>query len=319
MATDRLVVTPPPHLHKEGETIASSMRDVVVALIPAVIAALVVFKVNALFNLVLCVATAVAADWLIRRALGKEPTVGDWSAVLTGLLVALVMPATAPWLHYVIAVVVAVVIIKELAGGLGLNLFNPALFGLAFVLICSGFLTPWTSKLGTFPGLFDGATGGTPLTYLKHGLEGSATAPSLLALLFGNRTGGALTEVGAFWVLLGGAYLLYKGVIRWVIPVSIIATVLILSYILGADGVYAVLAGGVMLGAFFMATDWVTSPMTPYGQAAFGILIGVLITLIRLYGAPSGAVAYSILIGNAFVPLLDRVFRPERFGAVAAA
>ncbi len=318
MAKEKLMVTPPPHL-RSGETIASSMRDVVVALIPAVIAALVVFKVNALFNIALCVATAVAAEWLTRKALKRDNTIGDWSAVLTGLLVALVMPATAPWLHYVIAVVVAIVVIKELVGGLGLNIFNPALFGLAFVLICSGFLAPWTSKLGTFPGLFDGATGGTPLTFIKHGMEGSSAAPSLLALLFGNRTGGALVEVGAFWVLLGGAYLLYKGIIRWVIPISIIATVLILTYILGGDGVYAILAGGVMLGSFFMATDWVSSPMTPYGQAAFGILIGVLITLIRLYGAPSGAVAYSILIGNAFVPLLDRLFKPERFGAVAAA
>ncbi len=318
MATDKLVVTPPPHL-RSGETIAGSMRDVVVALIPAVIAALVVFKLNALINVVICVATAVAAEWLMRKALKKSPTIDDWSAVLTGLLVALVMPATSPWLNYVIAVLVAIVIVKELVGGLGLNLFNPALFGFAFVLICSGIISSWTGKLGTIPGLFDGATGGTPLTYLKHGMEGSAAAPSLLALLFGNRTGGSLAEVGAFWVLLGGAYLLYKGIIRWVIPASILATVLILTYILGGDGLYSILAGGVMLGAFFMATDWVTSPMTPYGQAAFGILIGVLVTLIRLYGAPSGAVAYSILIGNAFVPLLDRVFKPERFGAVAAA
>ena len=126
-------------------------------------------------------------------------------------------------------------------------------------------------------------------------------------------------EVGAFWVLLGGAYLLYKGVIRWMIPTTILLTVLLLSYVLGKDGIYAILAGGVMLGAFFMATDWVTSPMTAYGQIAFGLIIGICIVLIRTYAAPSGAVAFSILIGNAFVPLLDRLFKPERFGAVAAA
>ncbi len=317
MATNNLVVTPPPHLRAKGD-ISTNMRDVLIALIPAAIAALVVFKVNALINLAICATAAVAFDWVIRKLMKKEPTVMDLSALLTGVLVALVMPPLTPWFTLVIAVFIAVVIVKELTGGLGRNIFNPALFGFVFVLLCSGIIASWTHYLGVIPGYFDGATGGTPLALLKHGTFADMPHPSYLALLFGNDSGGALVEVGAFWVLLGGAYLLYKGTIRWIIPTTIIATVLVLSYVLGKDGIYAILAGGVMLGAFFMATDWVTSPMTAYGQIVFGLLIGICIVLIRTYGGPTGAVAFSILIGNAFVPLLDKVFKPERFGAVAA-
>lgn len=318
MATNNLVVTPPPHLRAK-ENIAVSMRDVLIALVPAIIAALVVFKVNALINIAICVAVAVASEWVICKIMKKEPRIMDFSAALTGLFVALVMPPTTPWFTLVIAVFIAVVIVKELMGGLGRNIFNPALFGFVFVLLCSGLIATWTHYLGVIPGYFDGATGATPLALLKHTNFTSLPHPSNLALLFGNQSGGALVEVGAFWVLLGGAYLLYKGVIRWMIPTTILLTVLILSYVLGKDGIYAILAGGVMLGAFFMATDWVTSPMTAYGQIAFGLIIGICIVLIRTYAAPSGAVAFSILIGNAFVPLLDRLFKPERFGAVAAA
>lgn len=318
MATNNLVVTPPPHLRAK-ENIALSMRDVLIALVPAIIAALVVFKVNALINIVICVAVAVAAEWVICKIMKKEPTIKDFSAALTGLFVALVLPPVTPWFTLVIAVFIAVVIVKELMGGLGRNIFNPALFGFVFVLLCSGIIATWTHYLGVIPGYFDGATGATPLALLKHASFANLPHPSNLALLFGNQSGGALVEVGAFWVMLGGAYLLYKGVIRWMIPTTILLTVLLLSYVLGKDGIYAILAGGVMLGAFFMATDWVTSPMTAYGQIAFGLIIGICIVLIRTYAAPSGAVAFSILIGNAFVPLLDRLFKPERFGAVAAA
>jgi electron transport complex protein RnfD len=318
MATNNLVVTPPPHLRAK-ENVAFSMRDVLIALVPAIIAALVVFKVNALINIAICVVVAVGSEWVMCRLMKKESTITDFSAALTGLFVALVMPPTIPWFTLVIAVLIAVVIIKVLMGGLGRNIFNPALFGFVFVLLCSGLIATWTHYLGVIPGYFDGATGATPLALLKHASFADLPHPSNLALLFGNQSGGALVEVGAFWVLLGGAYLLYKGIIRWIIPTTIIVTVLVLSYVLGKDGIYAILAGGVMLGAFFMATDWVTSPMTAYGQIAFGLIIGICIVLIRTYGAPSGAVAFSILIGNALVPLLDKLFKPERFGAVTAA
>lgn len=314
MAMDNLVLTPPPHLRSKEQT-AVAMRDVLIALAPITIAALVAFTYNALFNIAVCVGSAMLFELVARKIRRKKVTLSDGSAAVTGLLLALLLPAKIHWLNMIIASFVAVVIVKELMGGLGRNIFNPALFGFVFILIGSGFLASWTGHLGFLPGGFDGVQAATPVAYIKHGLEG---APSYAALLFANY-GGAISEVGCFWILLGGAYLLYRKVINWVIPVTVLGTVFILAYILGSDGLYQILAGGVMLGAFFMATDWVTSPMYRWGQAVYGLIIGICIVLIRLYGGPSGAVAYSILIGNAFVPLLDKVFKPKRFGEVVAA
>lgn len=314
MAMNNLVVAPPPHLRSKEQT-AIAMRDVLIALVPITIAALVAYTYNALFNIAVCVGSALFFEFVARKARKKKVTLSDGSAAVTGLLLALLLTPKIHWLNMIIASFVAMVIVKELMGGLGRNFFNPALFGFVFILISSGFLASWTGRLGFLPGSFDGVQAATPVAYIKHGLEG---APSYAALLFANY-GGAISEVGCFWILLGGAYLLYRKVINWVIPVSILLTVFILAYILGSDGLYQILAGGVMLGAFFMATDWVTSPMYRWGQAVFGVLIGICIVLIRLYGGPSGAVAYSILIGNAFVPLLDKAFKPRKFGEVVTA
>jgi H+/Na+-translocating ferredoxin:NAD+ oxidoreductase subunit D len=314
MALENLVVTAPPHLRSKEQT-AVAMRDVLIALAPVTIAALVAFTYHALFNIAVCVGSCVFFEWVTRKIRKKQVTLEDGSAVVTGLLLALLFPPQIQWLNMVIAAFVAIVIVKELMGGLGRNLFNPALFGFVFVLTCSGILASWTGNLGFLKGGFEGVTAATPLAYIKAGLE--SAGPSYLALLFGN-AGGAISEVGAFWVLLGGAYLIYRRVISWVIPVTILATVIILAYLVGSDGLYQVLAGGVMLGAFFMATDWVTSPMTARGQVVFGMIIGVCIVLIRVYGGPTGAVAYSIIIANCFVPLLDKAFKTKRFGEVAA-
>ena len=315
MATDNLVVTPPPHLRSKEQT-AVAMRDVLIALAPVTIAALVAFTYNALFVIAVCVGSCVFFEWAVRKIRKKKVTLTDGSAVVTGLLLALLMPAQIHWLNMVIAAFIAIVIVKELMGGLGRNIFNPALFGYAFIILCSGILASWSGNLGFLPKGFDGVTGGTPLVFIKMGLEN--LGPSYASLLFASY-GGAISEVGAFWVLLGGAYLIYRKVINWVIPATILATVLILGYIVGSDGLYQILAGGVMLGAFFMATDWVTSPMYTWGQVIFGLIIGVLVVLMRVYGATAGAVAYSIIIANCFVPLLDKVFRPKRFGEVVAA
>jgi electron transport complex protein RnfD len=315
MALDNLVVTPPPHLRSKEQT-AIAMRDVLIALTPVTIAALVAFTYNALFNIVVCVGSCMFFEWATRKIRKRKVTLTDGSAAVTGLLLALLFPPRIQWLNMIIAAFVAIVIVKELMGGLGRNFFNPALFGFVFVLTCSGFLASWTGNLGFLKGGFDGATAATPLVYIKRGLEGSG--PSYLALLFANY-GGAISEVGAFWILLGGAYLIYRKVINWVIPATILVTVFVLAYIIGSDGLYNILAGGLMLGAFFMATDWVTSPMTTTGQIIYGLIIGVCVVLIRVYGGTAGAVAYSILIGNAFVPLLDKVFKPKRFGEVVAA
>jgi electron transport complex protein RnfD len=315
MALDNLVVSPPPHLRSKEQT-AVAMRDVLIALAPVTIAALVAFGYNALFNIAICIGSCLFFEWVTRKARKKKVNLADGSAVVTGLLLALLFPPSIQWLNMIIASFVAIVIVKELMGGLGRNIFNPALFGFVFALTCSGLLASWTGNLGILKGGFDGVTAATPLAYLKHGLE--ASGPSYLSLLFASY-GGAISEVGAFWVLLGGAYLIYRKVISFVVPVTILATVFVLSYILGSDGLYQILAGGLMLGAFFMATDWVTSPMTTTGQVIFGLVIGICVVLIRLYSGAAGGVAYSILIGNAFVPLLDKVFKPKRFGAVVAA
>lgn len=315
MATDNLVVTPPPHLRSKEQT-ATAMRDVLIALAPITIAALVAFTYNALFVIAVCVGSCMFFEWAVRKLRKKKVTLTDGSAAVTGLLLALLMPAQIHWLNMVIAAFIAIVVIKELMGGLGRNIFNPALFGYVFIITCSGILASWTGNLGFLPAGFDGVTGATPLAFIGPGLEN--LGPSYGSLLFANY-GGAISEVGAFWVLLGGAYLIYRKVINWVIPVTVLATVFILAYIVGSDGLYQILAGGVMLGAFFMATDWVSSPMFTWGQVIFGLIIGVLVVLIRVYGAPTGAVAYSIIIANCFVPLLDKVFRPKRFGEVVAA
>ncbi len=315
MATDNLVVTPPPHLRSKEQT-AVAMRDVLIALAPVTIAALVAFTYNALFVIAVCVGSCLLFEWLMCKIKKRKSTLADGSAAVTGLLLALLMPAQVQWLNMIIAAFIAIVVIKWLMGGLGRNIFNPALFGYVFIITVSGLLASWTGNLGMLKGGFDGVMAATPLAYIKSGLEG--LGPSYGALLFANY-GGAISEVGSFWILLGGAYLIYRKVISWVIPATILATVLILGYIVGSDGLYQILAGGVMLGAFFMATDWVSSPMYTWGQVIFGLIIGVLIVLIRVYGAPTGAVAYSIIIANCFVILLDKAFRPKRFGEVAAA
>lgn len=315
MATDNLVVTPPPHLRSKEQT-AVAMRDVLIALAPITIAALVAFTYNALFVIAVCVGSCMFFEWATRKIRKKKVTLSDGSAAVTGLLLALLMPAQIHWFNMIVASFIAIVIVKELMGGLGRNIFNPALFGYAFIILVSGLLASWSGSLGFLEAGFDGVQGATPLFYIKQGME--SMGPSYASLLFANY-GGAISEVGAFWILLGGAYLIYRKVISWVIPVTILATVLIFGYIVGSDGLYQILAGGVMLGAFFMATDWVTSPVFTWGQVVYGLIIGVLIVIMRVYGGTSGAVAFSILIGNCFVILLDKVFKPKRFGEVVAA
>jgi electron transport complex protein RnfD len=292
--------------------VSTGMRDVAIALIPLIVMSLVFFRLYALVNLVAAVATALACEYVMRKLMGREPTLGDYSAVVTGLLLALVLPPTVPFWWVMIGVIIAVAIVKELMGGLGVNLFNPALFGFVSLIIISRLFGP--IKLGYSLGGINGVTSATPLTFIKGGaLSGLRPGYWNLFLAHG---GGALGEVSVLAVLVGAAYLLYKGHITWHIPASIIGTVFVLSAILGENPLYMILAGGVMLGSFFMATDWVTSPDTKLGQVIYGILIGVLIVVIRLYAAPTGAVAYSILIGNAVTPLLNRLFVIKRFGAV---
>ena len=311
MANNEFVMSAPPHI-KSKDLTGSAMRDVAIALIPVIAVAIGFFRLYAIVNLAAAVVTAIACEWVMRKIMGREPTIGDFSAIVTGLFVALLLPPAVPFWYVMIGTFIAVALVKELMGGLGYNIFNPALFGFVSLLIISQLfgLTAKTLYLGSL----DGVTSATPLTFLKAGpLNG--IRPGYWFMFLAN-AGGAMAEVSVLAVLVGAAYLMYKGHITWHIPASILGTVFILTAILGENPLFMILAGGLMFGTFFMATDWVTSPDGRVAQIAYGVLIGVLVTVIRLYAAPTGAVAYSILIGNAFTPLLNRVFARQRFGAV---
>jgi len=311
-------VTPPPHIRSE-ESIPSAMRDVAIALIPLIAVSLGFYRLNALINLVSCVVAAILSEVVMRKIMGREPTLSDFSAVVTGLLIALVLPPTVPWWYAAIGAIIAVAFVKELMGGLGRNVFNPALFGFVSLIILSKLWGHLNSAISGawYKGNIAGVTSATPLTFVRPTAL-SGVRPGYWGLFVGH-AGGALGEVSVLAVLVGAAYLIYRGHITWHIPASIIGTVFVLTAILGENPLYMILAGGLMLGSFFMATDWVTSPQNKTAQIIYGILIGVLITVIRLYGAPTGAVAYSILIGNAFTPLLNRFVVRKKFGQVAAA
>jgi len=290
-----------------------------------VLVALWFFRLYAVVNIAACVLAAIGSEYVMRKIMKRKPSIGDFSAIVTGVLVALLlpptvpfwyamMPPTVPFWYAMIGTIIAVALVKELMGGLGYNIFNPALFGFVSLLIISRF---WALANASYSlGSLNGVTSATPLTFIKAGVL-NGIRPGYWSLFLAH-AGGAMGEVSVIAVLLGGAYLLYKGHITWHIPTAIIVTVVVLSAILGQNPLYMVLAGGVMLGSFFMATDWVTSPDTKMAQLLYGALIGVLIVVIRLYAAPTGAVAYSILIGNALVPVFNWAVVRKRFGEVKA-
>lgn len=321
MDNQKLVFTPAPHLKLES-TVDQAMRDVIIALIPVCLVAVYFFKFYAVFMIAVCMATAAITELVFRKVMKKESSLNDYSALLTGLLVALCFPATAAWWMGALATFIAVGIAKELMGGLGWNRFNPALFGRVAIIV----LAPVIVLIGTnlLPlstdfGAVDVVTRATPLAMLKQGME----MPSIAKLFFAY-PGGAMSEVSPFALLLGAAYLFYRGHIKWHIPVSILATVAVLALITGQNPLYHLFTGGMFLGAFFMATDWVTCPITDKGKLIFGVAIGVLIIIFRVGLAPTEGVAFSILIMNAFVPLIDRITKrasyiePE-FGRAATA
>ncbi|MFO8059482.1 MAG: RnfABCDGE type electron transport complex subunit D [Bacillota bacterium] len=315
MTTEQFIVTPPPHL-KEKDTVSSAMRDVGIALIPVSVTALYFFRLNALFLMVVCLLAAAITDIVVRALRGRHNSLRDGSALLTGFLVALTYSPTGSWWLAVLATVIGVGLAKELMGGLGWNRFNPALFGRVSIIILGPLFVLLNREFAglavRFP-MVDAITQATPMALLKQGLPG----PGYLSLFLAN-AGGALGETSALALLLGGAYLLYRGHISWRTPVSCIAAVFVLTAVFGRDPLFHVLAGGLLLGAIFMATDWVTSPITERGQIIYGVSIGVLVVVFRLFLAPVEGVAFSILIMNAFVPMIDKATRRLTFGEVPA-
>lgn len=313
-----LLVSSSPHV-RATHTTQSIMRDVIIALMPALIAAIWVYGLHALVLTAVSVACCVLFEWLFEKMFKKTVTIKDLSAVVTGLLLAYNIPANASIFVVVVGAFVAIILAKQLFGGIGQNFINPALAARAFLL--SAYSTQMRTFMVPAPGkLFMGAdvvTGATPLELLKNGVtEG---LPTLADAFLGN-IGGCIGEASALALLIGAAYLLIKKVIAWHIPACYIGTVFVLTFLLNGfdlyQSFYGLFLGGLMLGAFFMATDYTTSPMTVKGQVIFAIGMGVMTTVIRLYGGYPEGVSYSILFMNLLVPLIDKYIKKRRFGEV---
>ena len=309
--TGKFVVSSPPHL-KSSDTVKSAMQDVFVALMPVTLVSIYFFRYYAALTIAVCLVSAVLTEILFKKLMHKELKIDDWSALLTGLFVALLFQATTPWYKAALATFIAVGIAKELAGGLGWNRFNPALFGrIALIMLAPlyAYVNQWFQPLKIYLGPLDTITQATPLAMLRAGLE----MPSISQLFFAFPAG-ALAEVSPFALLLGAAYLFYKGHIGWRIPVSILGTMIVLTLITGENPIYHLVTGGIIIGAFFIATDWVTSPMTDKGKLIYGTAIGALIVIFRVGFQITEGVAFAILIMNAFVPMIERLTSRPQFG-----
>lgn len=317
-----LVVSSSPHV-KSPLTVESAMWDVITALIPALVLAIYYFGRSAAAVVGTSVATAVVSEIVCQKLRRKPVTITDGSAIITGLLLAFCLPPTLPLWMAAVGSASAIILGKQFFGGLGHNVFNPALVGRAILL------ASWPAAMTTFVLPLDGVTSATPLATLKElsGLGAAqaqgmmASLPSLIDMFTGN-IGGSLGETSVVALLIGGFYLLYKGHIDWRIPVTYLGTVYLLTAVFGyltGKGVlfyplYHLLGGGLILGAFFMATDWVTSPLTKRGRILMGLGCGILTVIIRLKGGYPEGVCYSILLMNCATPLIDRYTKPRVYG-----
>lgn len=313
-----LYVSPSPHIHG-GDSISKNMYGVLIALIPAFLVSLYCFGLGALIVTATSVLACVIFEYLIQRFLmKKEPTLCDGSAILTGVLLAFNVPSNLPIWIILIGALAAIGIGKMSFGGLGNNIFNPALVGRVFLLISfPAQMTTWPVP-EVFPMTYtDAETGATILSSLH---EGGAPLPAMIDMLIG-RIGGSLGEISAIALLLGFAFMLWKKIITWHIPVSILATVFVFTGILYLINptVYVnpfihLLSGGLLLGSIFMATDYVTSPMSKNGMIVYGIGIGLLTAVIRIFGSYPEGMSFAILIMNAFTPLINSYIKPKHFG-----
>ena len=319
----KLIASSSPHI-RSVENTRSIMLDVIIAMLPALFWAIYNFGFKALLSVVVSVVACLFWEWLYRKLLKKPQSIGDLSAVVTGMLLAFVCPPELPWWALVIGAFFSIVVVKQLYGGIGCNFLNPALAGRAILLASyATAMTTWTlpsSKLDTV------VSTATPLAIMKEGTVEKFTELTTnysVADMFIGRVGGSLGEVSALALLLGGAWLLIRKVISWHTPVAFIGTVAILTLISAPAGIdnvqymlYNVFGGGLMLGAIFMATDYATSPVTKPGQLIFGVGCGLITCFIRRFGSYPEGVCYSILIMNCTTWLLDKYIRPTIYGAV---
>ena len=323
---NKLIVSSSPHVRTNKDT-SYIMKQVVIALLPATLAALFFFRLSALNVIFFCVTGSVGAEFVCQKISKQESTIGDFSAVVTGLLLAFNVPASLPWWMCLLGAAFAIIVVKMVFGGIGNNFVNPALAARAFLLASFPVaMTLWTRTGVNWvsSGNIDAYTTATPLSFLKAGSNGVSSLAdsgiSISNMLIGN-IGGCIGETSAVLIILGGLYLMYKGIINYVIPTFYICTVAILMFILGGFNftfvIYELLAGGLMLGAFFMLTDYTTSPMTKKGQIIYAVLAGLIKTVIRLYGGYPEGVSYSILLVNIMTPLIDKYTKTKVFGEVS--
>lgn len=300
-----LHISTSPHIHR-NKTTTGIMLDVIIALLPATIAGFIIFGLKALSVVLMCIGVCVLSEFVFNKIVKKEDTTGDLSAVVTGLLLGLNLPADTPLWQAAVGSIFAIVLVKCVFGGLGCNLVNPAITARVFMLISFTELAK-----PSFP--VDSMASATPLA-VKVGEE-----PTLIDLFLGN-VGGAIGETCKIALLLGGIYLIARGVISWVMPASFIGTVFVLSFLIKdfslTAALYQVLSGGLIIGAFFMATDYVTSPATDKGKLIFGIGAGVLTVLIRFWGVYPEGVSFAILLMNILNPYINRWSRRKLFGGV---
>ena len=322
----KLIATSNPHI-RSNETTRSIMLDVIIAMLPALVWAVIWFGVKALTLTAVSVIGCMFWEWLYRKLMKKPQSVGDLSAVVTGMLLAFVCPVTTPYWMIIIGGFFSIVVVKQLFGGIGKNFVNPALAGRAFLLgSYAGVMTTWIdatqNKAPLMGSAADIVTAATPLAYMKTGNMAGLTETYSVMDMFLGKTGGSLGEISAAMLILGGLYLIWRKVINWQTPVAYIATVAVLSFLFPKAGsslewmLYSVFGGGLMLGAFFMATDYATSPVTKKGQLVFGIGCGLFTVLIRYFGSYNEGVCYSIMVMNLCVALIDKYTKPTRFGVV---
>ena len=307
-----MTVSSPPHIYG-NDRIETRMRDVLIALSPAFIMSVYCYGNKAFYTIAIAILSALLAEYLFQRISGKAVTINDYSAAITGLLLAFNLPPNVPFWLPIIGSFFAIIVVKQLFGGLGSNFLNPALGARAFLLASFPVhMTSWTFAP-------DAVSAATYLAMLKTNPAFSPASSDYMALLFG-KAGGSTGEVSAAALIIGGIYLLVRRVINWRIPVSYIGSFALFAFIFGRTGFFSgnilfeILNGGLLLGAFFMATDYATSPITPNGKIVMGIGCGLLTVIIRFYGGYPEGVCFAIIIMNLFVPLIDKYVRPRVFG-----
>lgn len=317
---ENIIVSSSPHIKDSART-SHIMRDVCIALVPALVASVFYFGIRALYITALCMVFCVGAEFLWQKLTGRPVTISDGTAAVTGMLLAFNLPVSAPWWICLIGSVVAIIIAKQFFGGVGHNFMNPALVGRAFLLASwPVIMTRWTAPFSTgFLIPADVVTSATPLAILKNPEVG--VLPKAWDMFLGN-IGGCIGEVSTLALILGGIYLVIRKVISVKIPLTYILTVAVLTFVFPSEGltgvdsmIYNLLSGGLFLGAIFMATDYVTSPITAKGQLVMGLGCGILTFVIRRFGSYPEGVSYSILLMNVATPLIDRWTQPKPFGS----